>query len=75
MIMASECVQHCSVWTSYTGLMTDAPHMLFEVTMEVLTAPFAFIVGRWYANREHRRIDREHGVVHEDPKPASRQQR
>lgn len=66
MISTSECVataQHgCTVWRSYTGLMTDVPHLLFELTLEILTAPIALLIGWLWGRREHGKIDIEHGV-------------
>ena len=69
MISAGECTQHCGFVKSYVGLMTDAPHLAFELSLELLTAPFAYAIGKGVARREHRKIDAEHGVVHE---PKSR---
>jgi hypothetical protein len=71
MMLANECVatphHSCGLINSYVGLMTDVPHILFEFSLEILTAPFVFVAGKWIAKREHRRIDIEHGVEHHSP--------
>jgi hypothetical protein len=67
-VLANECIQQCTLWKSYSGLMTDVPHILFEFSLEIVTAPIAVIAGRWLARREHRRIDEEHGVTHHAPR-------
>ena len=68
---------------TYTGLMTDAPHLLFELTMEALTGLVAYPLGRLITRRVHRRlgtkihadIDAAHGVQHDttlDKTPSTR---
>jgi hypothetical protein len=68
---ASECTQHCSLWDSYFGLVTDGPHILFELTLEALTGLAVYPVARRllkaYRERIHQEIDEEHGVVHHEP--------
>ncbi|MFL6240351.1 MAG: hypothetical protein ACJ735_12755 [Actinomycetes bacterium] len=70
MYLASECTQHCSFVHDYIGLMTDAPHWAFELSLEAITGlavyPFAKRLLRAYRERIHREIDEEHGVVHHD---------
>lgn len=70
MLIASECTQHCSLYKDYIGLMTDVPHILFELTLEAITGlavyPFARRLLRVYRDRIHREIDAEHGVEHHD---------
>jgi hypothetical protein len=70
MLIASECVSNCDFVKSYFGLMTDAPHLAFELSLEAITGiavyPFARRLLRVYRDRIHREIDEEHGVVHPD---------
>lgn len=75
-LTASECVDHCSFMKSYVGLMTDWPHICFELSLEAVTGiavyPLARRVLRAYRDRIHREIDAEHGVIHQDPEPGRR---
>lgn len=66
MLPLNECVGHCSTWAAYKGLMTDVPHILFEFSLEIITAPFVFVAGKIWARREHAKIDAEHGIDHDD---------
>lgn len=72
MISANECVGHCTIWRGYTGLMTDVPHILFEFSLEIITAPIAYFFGRWMLRRSHAEIDTEHGVDHQEAKAFKR---
>jgi hypothetical protein len=69
--LASECTQNCSFLDSYFGLLTDGPHIFFELTLEALTGlavyPVARRLLRAYRERIHQEIDEEHGVVHHEP--------
>jgi hypothetical protein len=61
MILAAECVKaSCSTWGRYAGLMTDAPHLAAEATIEVVTTLFAIVVGRPFLRRAVRRHDQTH---------------
>lgn len=68
--LAAECKGQCSMWQTYVGLMTDAPHWFFELSLEAITGltlyPFARRLLRAYRDRIHHEIDAEHGVVHRD---------
>lgn len=70
MILAAECTAHCSTLQSYVGLMTDVPHIAFELTLEAVTGiaiyPLARRLLRAYRDRIHREIDAEHGYMHEE---------
>jgi hypothetical protein len=70
MYLASECTQNCTFIKDYVGLMTDGPHIMFELSLEAITGlavyPFARRLLRAYRDRIHREIDEEHGVVHPD---------
>ena len=73
MLPVAECVHDCSTWDQYWGLMTDVPHLMFEFSLEAITAvllyPIARRLLRAYRLAIHREIDEEHGVVHhETPK-------
>src|SRR3954471_19754588 len=49
-------------------LLTDWPHLVFEVITTIVFEVFGALVlwplVRWAIRREHRVIDREHGVDH-----------
>lgn len=69
MILA-ECTQHCDFVKSWIGLLTDLPHVAFELTLEAITGlavyPVARRALRVYRDRIHREIDAEHGYEHDD---------
>lgn len=71
MIAASECVSNCTFVKDYVGLMSDGPHIAFEMSLEAITGvllyPFGRRLLRAYRDRIHREIDAEHGVVHTEP--------
>jgi hypothetical protein len=56
---------------SYTQLVTDVPHIMFEATYEVLSFllvyPFFRLVLRRFGKGLHKEIDTEHGIEHGDP--------
>lgn len=76
MRVLAECTGHCTMWQSYTGLMTDVPHILFELSLEVITLVVGVVLGaffqpvRRFRRRLHLEIDREHGVEHHDLPPV-----
>lgn len=69
-VLASECTAHCTFVKDYVGLMTDAPHICFELSLEAITGiaiyPLARRLLRAYRDRIHREIDAEHGYTHKD---------
>lgn len=53
---------------TYAGLVTDPAHIFFELTLEAATGLLVYPLirrarQRW-ADRLHRVLDAEHGVVH-----------
>jgi hypothetical protein len=68
--LASECTSHCTFVRDYLGLLTDAPHIFFELTLEAITGiavyPLARRLLRAYRERIHREIDAEHGYTHQE---------
>ena len=66
---------------TYGQLMGDPAHWLFEISLEIITAPVFFLLGWWWRNslvkhfhrdlrREHARLDAEHGItldMHDNP--------
>jgi hypothetical protein len=73
MALAAECVNNCNFVRSYFGLMTDAPHICFELSVDALTGILLYPLIkrglRAYRDRIHQEIDEEHGVVHTE-RPA-----
>lgn len=69
-IPLAECQAHCSLGRSYVGLMTDVPHILFELTLTViqdvliglLVWPWMRRLARKWRQDVHEEIDQEHGV-------------
>lgn len=55
---------------TYTGLMTNPPHLEFELTLEALTGILLYPIGRRVLSRAkarwHHEIDTEHGVTHKE---------
>ena len=74
-IPAAECQTNCTFVTSYFGLMTDWPHICFEITLTIIqdvVIGLLFwrlglkpLMNRW-RDRVHREIDQEHGIVHSE---------
>ncbi|GAC1529007.1 MAG: hypothetical protein NVS3B1_20480 [Marmoricola sp.] len=54
---------------TYTQLMTNPPHLEFELTLEALTGILLYPIGRRLLRRAkarwHREIDEEHGIDHD----------
>jgi hypothetical protein len=55
-------------WERYTYLLTDPAHVLFELTLELITGVLLYpafrLFLRTYRNRVHHEADREHGIIH-----------
>lgn len=51
---------------TYTELVTDFPHIAFELTWELITGVVFYPVIRFAMKRFHKRFDREHGIDHHD---------
>lgn len=53
---------------SYTDLVVNVPHILFELTWEAISGvifyPLIRFILRRTKDRWHREIDAEHGVTH-----------
>jgi hypothetical protein len=61
---------------TYTGLLTDPAHILFELTWEAITLALGVFIGRkvmpLVMEKFHRNIDELHGIEHaKDGKPYS----
>jgi hypothetical protein len=72
MMILAECETHCTLVRSYLGLLTDVPHILFEVTLTLIQDVLIGLLlwplikramRRWRA-QVHEEIDAEHGVSH-----------
>ena len=78
--LVGECGRLCDDWHQYLGLMSDLPHVMFEITLSVVQDGIIGFLGfrawkrwgrpRWSARVErrvaieHARLDAEHGVEH-----------
>jgi hypothetical protein len=72
--VVGECGSHCDDWHQYMGLMTDLPHIMFEVTLTLITDVILYQFWKRWAKPlwlarverrlalEHVRLDREHGI-------------
>lgn len=48
-------------------ILTDGAHALAEIVWEISFLIIGYLLNRWQVKREHRRLDTEHGVDHNDP--------
>ena len=74
--LVGECGAQCNDWHQYLGLMSDLPHILFEITLTLIQDVALYqawkhwVKPRWNARTErriateHARIDAEHGIEH-----------
>jgi hypothetical protein len=64
---------------TYTELVTNVPHIFFELTWEAISGIIFYPIGKRIAERFgariHREIDAEHNVVHDGGTNASTQNR
>jgi hypothetical protein len=79
--LVGECGRTCNDWHQYLGLMSDLPHIMFEITLSIIQDGIIGILGyrawkrwgkpRWIARHErrialeHAKLDLEHGVSHD----------
>ncbi len=60
---------HVLASESYGELLRSGPHWLFELTLELLTAPLAFALSLLWRNGLLRRLHRDlHAVTHDLPR-------
>jgi hypothetical protein len=60
---------HCNNIQKFGGLMTDAPHLAFEATEDLIFLCCGYFLGfgrlhRKHDDELHRQIDRQHGYKH-----------
>ena len=78
--LVGECGPKCDMLHQYWGLMSDLPHIMFEITLSIIQDGIIGILGyrawkrwgkpRWIARHErrialeHAKLGLEHGVSH-----------
>jgi hypothetical protein len=74
--LVGECGRTCNDWHQFLGLMSDLPHLAFEITLTIIQDVLLYQAWkhwgkpRWIARQErrlaleHARLDAEHGVSH-----------
>lgn len=63
-VFAAECVEHCTLWKSYTGILTDPAHLLAEITIEVVSTAVGILIGVLPVRRLWRRWVQRHDAEH-----------